>query len=395
MLYYREISERIKRLASTFPAVALTGSRQTGKTTLLKAIFKEHNYVSLDLPRHSQLAEQEPEEFLRQFPPPVLIDEVQYAPGLFRHLKIAIDQNREQNGQFILTGSQKFTLMKEISDSLAGRIGLCELENLKLSELKEVGKNFVAEHSHIALMVRGMFPQLWKDSEVDTLDFYSSYIATYLERDVRQIINVVSLRDFERFMRATALRAGQLLNKSEIAREVGITQGTCNDWLGVLAATNQIYLLEPYFGNLGKRLIKSPKLYFADTGTLCALLGLSEVGLKGSYLLGAIWENFVYSELRKSASLDLRNPRLWFYRDKQREVDFVLESEGQLALAETKWTELPSVRAFANLKEVASRLPNSSQMLRVICRTASDFPVSENCWAINGLSLDLVRWYGT
>ncbi len=218
----------------------LTGARQAGKTTLLKSLFKGYTYVTLDLPSIAALAEEDPSEFLAKYPPPVLIDEVQYAPQLFRHLKVAIDQNREANGQFILTGSQKFVLMREVADRLAGRCGVLDLENLSMGELGPDGNRYLGAHAPGVLLARGFFPQLWKDQEMLSTDFYESYLATYIERDVRKILQIGSVRDFERFMRACAARSGHLLNKSDIAKDVGVTSETVNQWIGVLNASNQV-----------------------------------------------------------------------------------------------------------------------------------------------------------
>jgi uncharacterized protein len=387
MYYKREIIEKVRRLAKHFPAVVVTGARQTGKTTLLRQLFADHTYVSLDLPRNSQLAEEDPESFLRQYKRPILIDEVQYAPTLFKHLKVAIDQDRDAHGQFILTGSQKFTLMKNVSDSLAGRCGLTELETLSVSELGPTFSELLDSKGASFAVGRGFYPQLWKDLELLTSDFYSSYTATYLERDVRQLLNVVSLRDFERFMRACALRSGQLLNKSEIAREVGITAVTANEWLSILHASNQILLLEPYFGNVGKRLIKSPKLYFSDPGLLIFLLGLDSKSIEQNYLLGAIWETFIFGELRKHLPLIFPTASVWFYRDKQREIDFLIEYGGVQHLLECKWSEIPKKTDVRRLDEVSPILDNASKEAYLLCRTKSNFPITRNRIAINGFDI--------
>lgn len=200
----------------------------------------------MDLPSQAEEANRDPQSFLRKNPAPVIIDEVQYAPDLFRHLKTVIDQNREARGQFILTGSQKFTLMKSVADSLAGRVGLMELEGLSAGELGSSLQHYLQKHGPAKTMARGFYPQLWRELDFPSFEYYQSYIATYLERDVRQILNVTSLRDFERFMLACAIRSGQILNKSELAKDVGIHHKTANDWLSALQASNQIFLLEPF-----------------------------------------------------------------------------------------------------------------------------------------------------
>ena len=266
------MEDRLRRLAAAFPVLILTGARQTGKTALLKRLFPDHHYVSLDLQLLAEQAEEAPASFLQDHPAPLVIDEVQYAPGLFRHLKVAVDAARSRRGQFILTGSQKFPLMRGVSDSLVGRCAVLELPGLCVDEMRHAGWRQEPAATG-EMLVRGSFPELWADRTVPAREFYQSYVSTYLERDLRQIVNVGSLRDFERFLRACAVRAGQLLNKSGIARDIGISQTTVGQWLSALEAGNQVTLLEPFFANVGKRLVKSPKLYFNDTGLLCFLLG--------------------------------------------------------------------------------------------------------------------------
>ena len=377
----------MRRLARHFPAVVVTGARQTGKTTLLTRLFPDHNYVSLDLPAEAQLAEEDPQTFLIRHPAPLLVDEVQYAPKLFRHLKVEIDRNREAGGRYILTGSQKFALMREISDSLAGRCGVLELEALSINELGSTFAERESKEGIAEILVRGFMPQLWKDPELLSTDFFRSYQATYLERDVRQILNVTSLRDFDRFMRAAAIRSGQLLNKTELGKEVGISHKTIDQWLNVLQATNQITLLEPYYQNIGKRLVKSPKFYFNDVGLLCFLLGLNEAVVSQSYLIGAIWETFVFGELRKFISIESPEASLWFYRDQSREVDFVIERNGELTLAESKWKELPASRDVRQALATQPLLRNVRLPVMVFCRTRQSHPIDSQAMAINTFRL--------
>lgn len=368
MYIKREISDKIRRLSQEFPCLVLTGARQVGKTTLLKNLFPDHQFVSLDLPSVAEQAEQEPSLFLGQFKGPAVIDEVQNAPGLFRHLKVKIDEDRHSMGRYILTGSQKFTLMKEVSDSLAGRAAILNLENLSSSELR-----LGPDTNWPQTLVRGFYPELWRQRTSDSNAFYSSYLASYLERDVRQILNVSSLRDFERFIRACAARSAQLLNMSDLARDVGIKPQTARDWLGVLEASNQVSLLEPYFENVGKRIVKSPKLYLNDPGMLSFLLSLNEEALNATPLVGAIWETFVYAEFRKKMAARKEAASLWYYRDAQsREIDFLMVSGGKIHLYEVKWTESPDDRWISNLREVQAILAASKTQqpgtASVLCR---------------------------
>src|ERR1700691_6524598 len=220
----RDVEGRLKRSAKTRPVVVLTGARQTGKTSTFRHLFPDYAFVSLDLPTEAEQAEKEPERFLQRNPPPVIIDEVQYAPGLFRHLKVAVDAHRTRNGQFLLTGSQKFTLMKKVSESLAGRADIAELETLSFAEIQEA----LPQTAIDTAVVRGGFPELYANPDIDSTAFYNSYLATYLERDVRSLTNVGSLRDFERFLQDCGLRSGGLLNKADLARDVGIAESPAN-----------------------------------------------------------------------------------------------------------------------------------------------------------------------
>lgn len=370
-----------------FPALVLTGSRQSGKTTLLREMFPEHAYTSLDLPADAQLAEEDPDSFLAKYPPPVLIDEVQYAPGLFRHLKVEIDRRRTDNGRFILTGSQKFPLMKSVGDSLAGRCGVLELEPLSGNELGTTLDEAVARHGLAFVLARGGYPQLWDVPDMPREDFFRSYVATYIERDVRQILNIASLRDFDRFLRVCAVRTGQVLNKSEIAKEVGVSAKTVNDWLGLLHAGNQIVLLEPYFENVGKRVVKSPKLYFTDTGLVSFLLGLDRHTLLDSPHLGPLWETFVCAELRKILSVRWPEATLWYYRDQSREADFVISHGGRLYLMDAKWKTLPSERDFGALRAVQRLFKQAAPELTLITAGKDSFPVRQGLRAQSGLRL--------
>ncbi|HEX4320997.1 MAG TPA: ATP-binding protein [Acidobacteriaceae bacterium] len=365
----------------TRPVLVLTGARQTGKTSTLLRLFPNHSFVSLDLPTEAEQAEKEPRAFLERHPPPVIIDEVQYAPGLFRHLKAEVDADRAVNGQFLLTGSQKFTLMKSISESLAGRADIVELETLSFAEIRAA----LPQTNLEAAIVRGGYPELYANPEIDPVAFYNSYLATYLERDVRALANVGSLRDFERFLRACALRSANLLNKADLARDVGISPSTANQWLSMLEASGQAVLLEPWFSNRTKSIVKSPKLYLADTGLLCALLNIrSEADLRQSPAIGAVWETFVFAQLRARERTAGRTGSLFFWRDRTREVDFVVDTGGRLELFEAKWTELPGAGDTVNLdhvRQALGKLPVTSGA--VVCRTLNSFPFSNGFRAIS------------
>jgi uncharacterized protein len=347
------MSERVIAAARQFPALVVTGGRQTGKTTLLRQLFPEASFASLDLPSAAYQADEGGEEFLRAYAEPVILDEVQYAPGLFRHLKVAIDARRTERGRFLMTGSQKFPLMQALSESLAGRCAVLELDTLSSAEIVAAFPGETPPPEEI--LWRGGFPELWRDREIEPRLFYSSYVATYLERDVRLALRVGSLRDFERFLRACALRSGQLLNVSELARDVGIATTTARDWLSVLEASSQVTLLEPYFNNPTRRLIKTPKLYFRDSGLLCFLLGLeSPAALASSPLSGAVWETFVLGQILRARAATGSAGQVFFWRDAYGvEVDFLIEQNARVRLIEAKWTEtLTDPRAVKPLQAV-------------------------------------------
>jgi predicted AAA+ superfamily ATPase len=325
MWIQREISNKLKTLSTQRPVLLLSGCRQTGKTALLKHLFPSHGYVSLDLPLIAQEAEESSQIFLEKHRAPLIVDEVQYAPGMFRSLKHAVDQNRDRMGAYLLTGSQKFSLMEGVSDSLAGRIAIVELHSLSLSELEAFSQKKAQGEQLLEWILMGGYPEIHARG-LDPELFYSSYLATYLERDVRQIIQVRDLRSFDRFIRLAAIRTGQLLSMNSLASDVGVSTNTIKTWLSVLEASNIICLLEPYYQNLGKRLVKTPKLYFLDTGLACFLAGIrSTRDLAQSGLLGPLFETLTLGQMIRKYSNNLRAPNIYFFRDHQgHEVDFVI-----------------------------------------------------------------------
>ena len=377
----RTIEPQLQQLAATRPVVVLTGARQTGKTSTLRRLFPGHGFVSLDLPSEAEQAEKEPAAFLERHPPPVILDEIQYAPALFRHLKVKVDARRGDKGQYLLTGSQKFTLMKGVTESLAGRAAIVELEALSWAEVRAARPDTALDD----FIVRGGLPELHANREIDAASFHNSYLATYLERDVRALAHVGSLRDFERFLRACALRSANLLNKADLARDVGLAPSTANQWLSILEASGQVMLLEPWFSNRTKSIVKSPKLYLADCGVLCALLNIRNAAALGqSPSAGAVWETFVLAQLRHRERLAGRAGSLFFWRDRTREVDFLAENAGRFELFEAKWTELPGSGDTANLRFVREVVGKGKvSRAAVVCRAAHAFPLTENCRALS------------
>ncbi len=364
----RTLTGQILQASKHFPVVVLTGARQVGKTTLLTHLFPERHYITLDRPSIAEQAETDPAFFFRNHPPPLVLDEIQYTPSLFRHLKIEVDQDRLAYGKFIVTGSQKFSLMREVQESLAGRVAILQLEGLSIREL--VAAKILPTALDLDLLVRiftrGGFPELWIDPDKPHRLFLDSYIATYLERDVRQVLAVGNLRDFERFLRACALRSGQLLNKSDLARDVGISVPTATEWLSVLETLGQIVLLEPWFGNPSKRLVKSPKLYMCDPAMMIHLSGHQDTNLLTSPFIGAFWETLVFAELRKQLSAEDIGGKWWFYRDQeQTEIDFVLEQGTDLTFFECKWSDQPKVSDAKNMEKISNSLEKSQHIYRV------------------------------
>lgn len=376
----RRLEPRLRQLVATRPVVVLTGARQTGKTALCRHLFPDHAYVSLDLPSEAAQAEGDPEAFLARHREPLIIDEVQYAPALFRHLKLRVDQDRERCGRFLLTGSQPFVLMRDVADSLAGRAAIVSLEGLSLRELRPVDPQPSIEEA----LLRGGFPELWANRSIDAAEFHASYVATYLERDLRSLLQVSNLHDFERFVRACALRSAQLLNRAELARDVGISGSTAAIWLSLLVRSGLVCLLEPWFGNATRRLTKSPKLYLADPGLLAWLMGIANPDdLLRSPLRGALWETAVLAELRRELALRPVSAQLAFWRDRSREVDVLLQRGGRFWMADCKWSATPGSAETRRLRQVAAELPEGQvEMMAVICRTPHRHPLGEGIEAL-------------
>ena len=369
----RRIEGLLRQRAATRPVVVLTGARQTGKTSLMRRLFPEHGFVTLDLPSEAEQAERDPGTFLARHPPPVVIDEVQYAPGLFRHLKAAVDQERDRAGAFLLTGSQPLGLMQSVSDSLAGRAAVVELEPLSFAEAKAAHPDLTVEQ----FLVRGGFPELYANPEIDAEGFLRSCVATYLERDLRQLLQVARLRDFERFLRATALRSAQLLNRADLARDAGVAGSTAGAWLSALEASHQIMLLEPWFANRTKGLVKRPKLYVRDAGLAAFLCGVHTADALGaSPLAGPLWETFVCAEIRRG---QMNRRGAWdfhFWGDRTREADFLLHRAGVFHLADAKWTEHPDARDVAGLRRIARELPDDAvRSMSIFCRAPNSYPL--------------------
>ncbi len=372
----RLIEPILQQRMRTRPVVVLTGARQTGKTALVRRLFSQHAYVTLDLPSEAEQAEREPGRFIERHPPPLIVDEVQYAPQLFRHLKRAVDARRAAFGQFLLTGSQPFAVMAGVTESLAGRASVLQLATLSYAEvLRALPQTSVED-----MIVRGGFPELYENPELDAHGFYQSYVATYLERDLRAQLQVGSLRDFERFLRAAALRTAGLLNRAEVARDVGISPSTAGQWLSVLERSGIVTLLEPWFSNRTKSLVKTPKLHFRDTGLCAFLMGIVSRGdLLDSPLAGGLWESMVCGELQRLIDSGAAPWQLAFWRDRTKEADFLLHRAGHLRLADAKWNEHPE--GPGKLALVRREL-DPSPPCAIVCRAANRYPIAASIEAL-------------
>ena len=358
---HRQIEPLLLKAAKQFPAIVLTGPRQTGKSTLLQHIFPDHHYVTLDDPVVRKICMDDPAIFLETTPAPCVIDEVQYVPDILFHIKIQIDKKRDLSGQYILTGSQIFPLMKGLTESLAGRIAIFELQGLSLDELPEKDRN-------IPDFFKRIFTGTYPDPLIHKVDrslFYSSYIQTYLERDIRQIQNVQDLSQFHNFLELLAGRAGNLLNLSEISKELGISQPTVKRWLSLLENTRIIYLLRPYFKNLNKRIVKSPKLYFMDTGLLSYLLKYPDsITLSSGPANGAVLENYLLSEVIKKKINNNISAELFFYRDSNKnEIDLIIDRGYKQTLCEIKLNKNISKRHYGHLVKLQNLFSNPELLI--------------------------------
>lgn len=324
----RAITPTIERLASKYPIVSLTGPRQSGKSTLLRHDFPSYDYLSLEDADLRSLAEEDPRGLLARFRHPTIFDEAQNVPVLFSYLQGVVDEPGFE-GSYILSGSQNFLLMAQITQSLAGRVAVLTLPTLSLGELS--GASMAPERSD-EWLIKGGYPRLWADG-IEPADFFPHYVTTYLERDARQGAGVQRLTDYRRFMGLCAHRTAQVLNAASLASDCGITQKTASGWLSALEASFVLFTLQPYFSNVGKRFTKRPKLYFWDTGLAASLLGFEDAGdLFLSEHRGPLFENAVVSELMRHALAEGRVPKLSFWREQSgREVDIVVERGGKVA----------------------------------------------------------------
>ncbi len=401
MYYPRTMGDCWTEAGKQFPVLLLTGPRQVGKTTLLQHLCREdRTYVTLDDPALRVLANDDPALFLQRFEPPVLIDEIQYAPPLLSIIKMAVDRDRTP-GAYWLTGSQQFQMMKGVSETLAGRVAILNLLGFSSRERHQLQCNVppflptpdalhpreVSSKNHdLKSLYRdiwlGSLPALTAGPAQDRDLFYGSYLQTYLQRDVKDLAQVGDEGAFVRFLGACAARTAQMLNLTDLARDADVAVNTAKRWLSILQASFQVYLLEPYFSNLTKRLVKSPKLYFLDTG-LCSYLTQwsSPETLAAGAMSGPVLETYVLGEILKSWWHRGRRPQLYYYRDKQkREIDFLFLEDNVFYPAEVKKVATPRkelAKAFAAL----SRLDRPIADAAVLCLTGRALPLSRQVQA--------------
>ena len=358
---HRSLEKIISQVTEEYSVILVTGPRQVGKTTMLLKLMEgsDRTYVSLDDLNERSLAKNDPELFLQIHKPPVLIDEVQYAPELFPYIKILVDKDHRP-GDFWLTGSQVFKLMMGVQESLAGRVAILSLTSLSQSEIYggdhipfeiDIDRLSIRKNDRIKAdaaeiferVFRGSMPALISGANTNSQIFYSSYLTTYIERDVRYLSDAIEPLKFMQFITATAARAGQMLNIADIANDADINQKQAKDWLGILETLGIIFYLRPYSNNLLKRLVKTPKLYFYETGLICYLTKWSSaITLENGAMNGAILENYVVAEITKTYLGNGLEPYMYYYRDKDaKEIDVILEHDGILNPIEIKKTSNP------------------------------------------------------
>ena len=403
LYYHRHIEAVVERISKRKPVIVLTGARQVGKSTMLKEIYGNINYVTFNRPLVRESAKDNPSAFFEENKPPVIVDEVQKAAELFDYIKDIVDESREK-GQFYLSGSQSITLMKNVGDSLAGRAGIIKLLGLSIRELAKskhrlpflpiqermikADKADAFDYTKlISCIHKGFFPELHEvESDLhDWADYYSSYFQSYIEKDIKDVLNIQDESAFIKFVRATASLTGEMLNLTTLAEICGKDVKTVKSWLSVLESSGLVYLLEPYYNNLNKRMIKTPKLYFLDTGLACWLLGWNtpEQLTKGA-MWGHIFESFVFGEILKSYYNDgIVRPPLYYYRDKDKnEIDIVIEDGGVLYPVEIKTTSDPTkamAKSFHLLEGIPGKRVGSGG---IICLAKERLPLKENVWII-------------
>ena len=400
----RSIEPVLEKATTEFPSVVLTGPRQSGKTTVLKHVFgKQYRYVSVEPPDIRIAAREDPRGFLALYRPPVIIDEIQNTPELLPYIKETIDNNRDQSGQYILTGSQNLLLAEKITESLAGRTAMMRLLPLSRREILGLPNKALPWEIKISetldtklilndlwsSFLRGGYPELNANPNRDISFWHTSYVQTYLERDIRGLRQIGDLTQFQSFLRALAARSAQLVNFSDIARDLGIALNTVKSWVSLLEATYQVTVLRPYHINIGKRLVKTPKVYFSDVGTLCHLTGLRDPDHAASGpMSGQIMETAILSEIVRTLTHRGIDPQIYFWRTSTgKEVDFIIESEGKLIPVEVKQTSTPRPAMAGSIKTFMSDAGNRVENGYVVNMGNMRLPLGSNVISLPFLEL--------
>jgi predicted AAA+ superfamily ATPase len=357
MFVQRTLAPQLQQAAREYPVVTVTGPRQAGKTTLVRAVFPNHTYVNLEQPEIRRLAQEDPQQFFHMHSGPVILDEIQRVPELLSWVQVRADETKRR-GEFILTGSHQMELGQAISQSLAGRTALLTLLPFSMAELSDAG----VMRDKNEWMYRGFLPRVTAES-IEPTRAYADYFRTYVERDVRQMMEIRNLTRFENFMRLLAGRAGQILNLMSLSADVGVSSTTLREWLSILEASFVVFRLPPYYRNYGKRLIKSPKIYFHETGLLCWLLGIeSAAEVARDPLHGQVFENLVVTEAMKARLHAGRESRLYFWQDSNRnEVDLLWENQRKLIPLEIKSAMTWNREFSANVAKFQHSIPDAAK----------------------------------
>lgn len=359
-MVFRQLTGRIDEMLGKYPIVSLMGPRQAGKTTLARMVRPDYQYVTLENISTRQFAQQDPKGFLETYQNGVILDEVQYVPELFSYLQVFTDE-RNRKGEYILTGSQNFLMMEQITQSLAGRVALFHLLPFSWDELQDTDYQPENWESYI---LTGSYPRKIVD-DIDATSFYDNYLRTYIERDVRQVKNILDLGLFQRFIQLLAGRIGQLFNQQSLGVELGIDNKTVNAWLSVLETSFVAFRLQPYYQNFSKRVVSTPKVYFYDVGLAAYLLGIrTEAELNLHFAKGTLFENLVINELQKNVLNKGQQPRFYFWRDySQNEVDLLIQEGTQLKAVEIKSGKTIQPDFFKGLNQFEKIVPDTQRIL--------------------------------